>query len=150
MSPYSVSAAGFHGRAAWMLRFMGVSTLGAVTPTNRYGSAGPSTAAKQAAEQPQEVVSVGDREDRAQAGDVEDLARRRLEAPQLDPAPALPGPFQRPDEDPEAGRVDEVHAGEVDDDLARALLDEPVELVPERRSGGDIDLALDGHRRPAG
>src|SRR6266540_4642500 len=35
MSPYSASAAGFHGSAAWMLRFMGVSTLGAVTPTNR-------------------------------------------------------------------------------------------------------------------
>src|SRR5258708_21595871 len=46
MSPYSVSAPGFHGSAGWMLRFMGVSTLGAVTPTNRYGSAGPSPAAK--------------------------------------------------------------------------------------------------------
>src|SRR5918996_4037495 len=110
MSPYSTSAAGFHGSAAWMLRFMGVSTLGAVTPTNRYGSAEASAAAKPGG-------SAGDGEGGAQAGDLEHLAGRRLEPPELDAAPALTGPLQCPDEDAEAGRVDEVHTREVDDDL---------------------------------
>src|SRR2546429_4660 len=147
MSPYSVSAAGFHASAAWMLRFMGVSTLGAVTPTTRYGSAGPSPAAKpRAAERPKMIGSAGDGEGRAQARDLEDLAGRRLEPPQLDAASALAGPLQRPDEHAEAGRVDEVHAGEIDDDLAGALLDEPVELVPQRRRGCHVDLALDDDR----
>src|SRR5213594_2238531 len=96
MSPYSVSAAGFHASAGWMLRFMGVSTLGAVTPTNRYGSAGPSPAAKPRSPPPK--GGSGDREGGAQARDLEDLAGRRLEPPQLDAASALAGPLQRPDE----------------------------------------------------
>src|SRR5260370_16858281 len=148
MSPYSVSAAGFHPSAAWMLRFMGVSTLGAVTPTNRYGSAGPSPAAKRrAAERPRMIVSAGDGEGGAQARDLEDLAGRGLEPPQLDAATALAGPLQCPDEHAEAGRVDEVHTGELDDDLAGALFDQPVELVPQRRRGAHVDLALAGARR---
>src|SRR6266516_6227618 len=124
MSPYSVSAPGFHASAAWMLRFMGVSTLGAVTPTNRYGSAAPVNQAKRSgrAVTAPESRSAGDREGGAQARDLEDLAGRGLEPPQLDAAAALAGPLQRPDEHAEAGRVDEVHAGEVDDDLAGALL----------------------------
>src|SRR5437764_184781 len=150
MSPYSVSAAGFHASAAWMLWFMGVSTLGAVTPTNRYGSAGPSPAAKpRAAERPRMIVSAGDGEGGAQARDLEDLAGRGLEPPQLDAAAALAGPLQRPDEHAEAGRVDEVHPGEVDDDLAGSLLDQAVELVAQRRRGGHVDLALDDDRWPA-
>src|SRR5213080_4223084 len=122
MSPYSVSAAGFHASAAWMLWFMCVSTLGAVTPTNRYGSAGPSPAAKpRAAERPRMIVSAGDGEGRAQARDLEDLAGRGLEPPQLDAAAALAGP----------------------------LLDQAVELVAQRRRGGHVDLALDDDRWPA-
>src|SRR6476660_1500797 len=70
--------------------------------------------------------SAGDGEGGAQARDLEDLAGRGLEPPQLDAATALAGPLQRPDEHAEAGRVDEVHPGEVDDDLAGALLDQPV------------------------
>src|SRR4249919_1866306 len=148
MSPYSASAASFHGSAGWMLRFMGVSTLGAVTPTNRTVAPGTSTRRSRGPRSgPGVIASAGDRERGAQAGDLEDLARRGLEAPQLDAATTLAGPFQGPDEHPEAGRVDEVHPGEVDDDLAAALLDEPVELVPQRRCRGHVDLALDDHRR---
>src|SRR5436309_9263858 len=168
MSPYSVSAAGFHASAGWMLRFMGVSTLGAVTPTNRYGSAGRSPAAKPRplwaaprraakaalptfAAEPEPATapkgrSAGDREGGAQARDLEDLAGRRLEPPKFDAASALAGALQRPHEHAEAGRVDEVHPGEIDDDLAGTLLDQPVELVPQRRRGGHVDLALDDDR----
>src|SRR5260370_39432367 len=134
MSPYSVSAAGFQASAGWMLRFMGVSTLGAVTPTNRHGSAGRGAAKND--------VSAGDREGGAQARDLEDLAGRRPEPPQLDAPSALAGPLQRPDEHAETGRVDELHPGEIDDDLAGALLDQPVELVPQRPRRGHVDLAL--------
>src|SRR5436309_5170542 len=170
MSPYSVSAPAFLPSAVWMLRFMGVSTLGAVTPTNRYGSAGRMKVAKRRAccrckhrwvEKPvldacfgpnggAGVRSAGDGEGGAQPGDLEDLAGRGLEPPQLDTTTALAGPLQRPDEHAEAGRVDEVHAGEVDDDLAGALLDQPVELVAQRRRGRDVDLAFDDDRRCAG
>src|SRR5256885_1371101 len=148
MWPYSVAAAGFHASAGWMLRFMGVSTLGAVTPTNRYGSAGRSPAAKPRplwATAPK-GRSAGDREGGAQARDLEDLAGRRLEPPKFDAASALAGALQRPHEHAEAGRVDEVHPREVDDDLAGTLLDQPVELVPQRRRGRHVDLALDDDR----
>src|SRR5262249_37677130 len=138
MSPYSASAASFHGSAARMARSMGVSTLGAVTPTDRYGSAAPTAAAKR-----RRPRSAGDREGGVEAGDLEDLAGRRLEPTQLDPTSALASPLQRPDEDPQAGRVDEVHAREVDDDPTGAILDEPVQLVAEGRRGGDVHLSLD-------
>src|SRR5262245_14736423 len=145
MSPYSTSAAGFHASAARMVRSMGVSTLGAVTPTNRTVAPGPARQRKAAA-----TVSVGDREGGVQAGDLEHLAGRRLEPPELDAAPALPGSLQRADEDPEPGRVDEVHPREVDDDTARAPFDEPVQLVAQSRGRGDVHLALDDDGRRAG
>src|SRR3954447_20312104 len=98
MSPYSVSAAGFHGSAAWMLRFMGVSTLGAVTPTNRTVAPGWST--RRSRDHPAPASGSGDREGGAQAGDLEALPSRGLEPPQLDAAATLAGPLQCPDEHP--------------------------------------------------
>src|SRR5919201_1685971 len=105
MSPYSASAAGFHGNAARMVRSMGVSTLGAVTTTDR--TVAPALGPRRS--QARRGTSIGDREGGVEARDLEDLAGRRLEPRQLDATAALAGALQRTDEDPEAGRVDEVH-----------------------------------------
>src|SRR6266511_3411420 len=151
MSPYSASVPGFQSSAGRMLRFMGVSTLGAFTPTNRTVAPGCGRRRSRTLRRLGRLErSAGDRERRAQAGDVEDLAGGGLEAPELDGAAALAGPLERPDEHAQAGRVDEIHPREVDDDRGRAPLDQAVQLVTERRCGGDIHLALDHDRRLSG
>src|SRR6266536_1802994 len=157
MSPYSTSAPGFQASAGSIVRFMGVSTLGAVTPTNL--TVAPDAGRRRSRSRvrvrlvgrpgPAARASAGYVERRAQAGDVEDLARRRLEGPQLELAPTLPGALERPHEDPEPRRVDELHAAEIDHDPLRAAIDESVQLVTDGGGGRDIDLPLDGDRHRA-
>ena len=69
-------------------------------------------------------------------------ARRRTGDPEV--RVAAPGAGQAVDQDTQSGRVDEPHGGEVDDDGRRAVLDQAPELIPERRNGGDVDLATRG------
>src|SRR6266508_2700842 len=98
---------------------------------------------------------VEEREHAVQRGDPEDLQQPFLAADQAQAPPGGPQPLQGAHEHAEPGRVEELDPAEVDDDAARATLDELDEPLPQPRRGVHIDRACRcgtarGGRRAAG
>ena len=56
-------------------------------------------------------------------------------------------PLQAADQHPQPGRVEKVHALEVDDDLPVALADQLDQSLTQARRAVDVDLSLDGQHR---
>src|SRR6202011_3214184 len=83
--------------------------------------------------------------DLGEAGDLEHLEDPVLGADQGQVALMATKPLETADQHPEAGRVEEVHALEVDDDLVLALADQLDQLLSESGRGVDVDLPL--HRQ---
>jgi hypothetical protein len=84
---------------------------------------------------------VVDAEYLVQAGDPEDPQDAVLRAYQVDPAVVRTDPLQAADEHAEAGRVEEVDAFHVHDQLVAARLDEADQLLSQLGSGVNVDLA---------
>jgi hypothetical protein len=90
-----------------------------------------------------------DREHLREPGDLEHLQDAALRADEDELAVVAAHPLEAADEHAEAGRVEEVHALEVDDDLVLALTDELDEALSEAGCGVHVDLTLDRQHRPA-
>jgi uncharacterized protein (DUF1015 family) len=84
---------------------------------------------------------VVDAEYLVQAGDPEDPQDAALRAHQVDPAVVRTDPLQAADEHAEAGRVEEVDAFHVHDQLIAARLDEADQFLSQLGSGVNVDLA---------
>jgi hypothetical protein len=81
------------------------------------------------------------REDLGQAGDPKDLEDALLRADESQRAVVCPDALETADQDAEAGRVEELDALHVDDQVVVAGRHQVDELLPQLRRGVDIDLA---------
>src|SRR5262249_43492496 len=80
--------------------------------------------------------------------DLENLPHAGLVAHDAQLATLRAGPLEDTDEDAQSGRVEERDLVEVRDQVLVAFREEAVELLPQARSGGDVDLAAHGEHRP--
>ncbi len=81
------------------------------------------------------------RKDPVETGDPKDLEQFLLITDQNEVAADTFEPFHPADEDPEPGRVEKFHVGEVDDDRLRTAVDEGDYLLAERRRRVDINFS---------
>src|SRR5690348_9237543 len=86
-----------------------------------------------------------DLEDLVEAGDREDLEDAVVLAHEPHRPAAGAGELQPADEHPEAGRVEERHLGEVDDETGATTDDLLVELLAHERSRVHVDLTAEVH-----
>ena len=90
---------------------------------------------------------LADREHRRQPGDLEHLEDPGLGAHQRQVAAVAAQALEAADQHAQPGRVEEVHAFEIDDDLAVPLADQLDQPLPQARRAVDVDLALDSQNR---
>ena len=88
-----------------------------------------------------------DREDLRQAGDLEHLEDPLVGAHQGEVAVVAAQPLEPAHQHAEAGRVEEVHALQVDDDLVLALAHQFDQLFPQPGRRVDVDFPFDRQHR---